>query len=84
MLMRFSIWTRLLLLAVLAGTMLCTALGYANQPDADLVKQGTAALKQHDYDVAIAKFSEAIRLAPNDAEAWGKRGEAYAAKSNNR
>jgi tetratricopeptide (TPR) repeat protein len=80
MLKRISIRTRLLLLAALAGTMLCTALGYADQPDADLVKQGTAALKQHDYDVAIAKFSEAIRLAPNDAEAWGRRGEAYAAK----
>jgi len=80
MLNRFSIWARLFLPAALAGTVLCTPLGYADQPDADLVKQGTAALKHHDYDVAIAKFSEAIRLAPNDAEAWGRRGEAYADK----
>lgn len=80
MLKGFSIWTRVFLLAALAGTMLGTALGYADQPDADLVKQGTAALKQRDYDIAIAKFSDAIRLAPNDSEAWGKRGEAYAAK----
>jgi tetratricopeptide (TPR) repeat protein len=77
---RFSIRARLFLLAALAGTVLCTALGYADPPDADLVKQGTAALKHRDYDIAIAKLSDAIRLAPSDADAWGRRGEAYAAK----
>jgi tetratricopeptide (TPR) repeat protein len=83
MLKRFFIWIRFLLLVALAATQLGTAPGYADQPDADLVKQGTAALKHHDYDVAIARFSDAIRLAPEDAVAWGKRAEAYAAKGEN-
>jgi tetratricopeptide (TPR) repeat protein len=61
--------------AILSGTP-----GYAETIDADLVKQGTDALKHHEFDAAVARFSDAIRLAPDDAEAWGKRGEAYAEK----
>lgn len=80
MLKKFYIGARAFLAVVLAAAMLGATSGYADTGDADLVKQGTAALKHRDYDVAIAKFSDAIRLAPNDAEAWGKRGEAYAGK----
>jgi tetratricopeptide (TPR) repeat protein len=62
------------------GALLGATPGYADTRDADLVKQGTDALNRSEYDVAIARFSDAIRLAPEDAEAWGKRGEAYASK----
>jgi tetratricopeptide (TPR) repeat protein len=64
--------------AILSGTP-----GHADTLDADLVKQGTDALKHHEFDVAVARFSDAIRLVPQDAEAWGKRGEAYAEKGDN-
>ena len=80
MLKEFAARIRFALLVILAATLLGAAPGYADQPDADLVRQGTAAFKRGDYDAAIARFSDAIRLAPEDAEAWGKRGETYAAK----
>ena len=53
---------------------------HADTRDADLVKQGSDALKRKDYDTAIARLSDAIRLAPDDAEAWSARGEAHARK----
>jgi len=65
---------------VVTAALLGTTLGHADTRDADLVKQGTDALKRSEYDVAIARFSDAIRLAPEDADAWGKRCEAYASK----
>jgi tetratricopeptide (TPR) repeat protein len=80
MLVRFCIRMRLFLFVVLAATLLVTTSGSADQSEADLVKQGTDALKHRDYNVAIALFSQAIRLNPEDAEAVGKRGEAYAAE----
>ena len=64
----------------MTGALLGATPGYADTRDADLVKQGTDALNRSEYDVAIARFSDAIRLAPEDAEAWGKRGEAYTGK----
>jgi tetratricopeptide (TPR) repeat protein len=69
-----------LALATIAAIFGAATLGNADTRDADLVKQGTDALKHSDYDLAIARLSDAIRLAPDDAEAWGKRGEAYASK----
>jgi tetratricopeptide (TPR) repeat protein len=56
---------------------------HADTRDADLVKQGSDALKRKDYDTAIARLSDAIRLAPDDAEAWRNRAQAYANKGDN-
>ena len=39
--------------------------------------RGVSALRNKDYEAAIACFSEAIRLNPNDAIAYGNRGFAY-------
>jgi Flp pilus assembly protein TadD len=77
---RFNFEVRLLLTVALCTTLLAAKASYADNPDADLLRQGTDALKRGAYDTAIAKFSAAIRLVPGDAEAWSKRGEAYAAK----
>jgi tetratricopeptide (TPR) repeat protein len=84
MLKKLNIATRLVLAVVLAAALLGVRPGYADTRDADLVKQGTDALKHREYDVAVERFSAAIRLVPDDAEASGKRGEAYAAKGKSR
>ena len=42
--------------------------------------RGTARLEARAYDLAVADFSEAIRLAPKYAKAYRGRGQAYAAK----
>jgi tetratricopeptide (TPR) repeat protein len=39
--------------------------------------RGNAYLQSRDYDHAIADFSEAIRINPQDAEAFSERGSAY-------
>jgi Flp pilus assembly protein TadD len=41
------------------------------------VAQGEAYLDQNDYEQAITAFSEAIRLDPGNAQAYGSRGLAY-------
>jgi tetratricopeptide (TPR) repeat protein len=76
MLKKFNIATLVLLAVTLTGAPLC----HADTRDADLVKQGIDALKRKDYDTAVARLSDAIRLVPDDAEAWGARGEAHARK----
>jgi tetratricopeptide (TPR) repeat protein len=80
MMKKSNIGTRVFLSVVLAAALLGAMPGYADTRDADLVKQGADALKHHQYDTAIARFSDAIRLVPEDAEAWSERGEAYADK----
>ena len=39
--------------------------------------------KEREYDKAIADYSDVIRLAPNDAQAYYNRGLVYAAKGDN-
>lgn len=77
---QINLKARIFLAAAVTAALLGTTLGRADTRDADPIKQGTDALKRSEYDVAVARFSNAIRLAPEDAEAWGKRGEAYAGK----
>ena len=40
-------------------------------------ERGLEAVRRHNYDLAIAEFSEAIRLKPDDADAYSDRGVAY-------
>ena len=67
---------------VVAATSITMVLGatgsHADTRDAELIRQDANALKQHRYNIAIARFSAAIRLAPEDAKAWRGRGQAYA------
>jgi Flp pilus assembly protein TadD len=48
----------------------------------DAIKEGNAAYSAGGFDKAIANFSEAIRLHPDDASAFNSRGNAYAQKGN--
>jgi tetratricopeptide (TPR) repeat protein len=45
-----------------------------------LLREGNTAAYERDYDKAIAKFGDAIRLDPNYALAFNNRGNAYAKK----
>lgn len=62
--------------------LLSATAGRADTRDAELLKQGTDAFEKGQYEIAIARFSDAIRLAPEDAKAWGGRGQAYALSGN--
>jgi tetratricopeptide (TPR) repeat protein len=46
----------------------------------DAIKEGNAAYSAGGFDKAIATFSEAIRLRPDDASAFDSRGNAYESK----
>ncbi len=81
---RLSFEARVFLTAVIALAMLGATLCYADTRDADLLKQGTDALKQGRNDIAVARFSDAIVLSPGDADAWRMRSEAYFAKRDDR
>jgi tetratricopeptide (TPR) repeat protein len=48
--------------------------------ESETFQQGLKALAGRDYDLAIACFSEEIRLHPNEAASYANRGNAYAAK----
>jgi tetratricopeptide (TPR) repeat protein len=48
----------------------------------DAIKEGNAAYSAGGFDKAIANFTEAIRLHPDDASAFNSRGNAYAHKGN--
>jgi len=48
----------------------------------EAVREGNAAYLAGGFDKAIASFSEAIRLHPDDASAFNSRGNAYAHKGN--
>jgi Flp pilus assembly protein TadD len=45
-----------------------------------LMESGKAAFEKEDYDRAIADYTKAIQLEPNNAEAYKLRGDAYAGK----
>jgi tetratricopeptide (TPR) repeat protein len=68
--------TGLVLIAV------CLAIGSIHgESDADrLVYQGIDAYKAHDYDLAISKFTEAIKLDPKNCSARNNRGLSYREK----
>lgn len=51
--------------------------GCGRKESAKAEKKGFEALLQNDYDLAIADFNEAIRLNPNDGDAYYGRGCAY-------
>lgn len=57
-------------------------LGCSSREDrtAEAFDRGTAALDQHDYDTAIAEFTEVIRLDPTADAAYHNRASAYADK----
>jgi len=42
--------------------------------------EGVSCFDKGDYDAAIAAFTEAIRLDPTNAKAYGSRGRAYSLK----
>ncbi|MEI6765575.1 MAG: tetratricopeptide repeat protein [Bacteroidota bacterium] len=47
-----------------------------NQEVVELLDQGNARLGQKDYKAAVDKFSQALRISPNDADAYVFRGQA--------
>ena len=73
--------TRLLRLAaaVLLAAMLFTACAGGAKSKADQLELGRKYLTEMNYSEAIAAFTEAIRLNPDDIEAYLARAEAYAA-----
>ena len=73
--------TRLLRLAatVLLAAMLFTACAGGAKSKADQLELGRKYLTEMNYSEAIAAFTEAIRLNPDDIEAYLGRAEAYAA-----
>jgi tetratricopeptide (TPR) repeat protein len=60
----------------------CLAEGCDNRSSsiAKAMKRGEEAGKKHEWDSAVAEFTEAIRLDRNCALAFNKRGSAYCAK----
>ena len=77
---RFDIEWQWLVALVIAAIVLSAKSGYAGSHYADLVAEGTNAMKGNEYDIAIARFSSAILLDPRKVDAWAERGEAYAIK----
>lgn len=77
---RFGLDWRLSLTIVIAAILLSAKSSYAGSHYADLVAEGTNAVKGNEYDIAIARFSSAIRLDPQKVDARAERGEAYALK----
>jgi Tfp pilus assembly protein PilF len=67
----------LLVLALLLPALGC--LSRESQAD-EAIERGNAALDQHDYDTAVAEFTEAIRLDPQSDAAYHNRAHAYASK----
>lgn len=65
------------LLLILLATVGCVSRD--DQAD-DAFDRGNDALDQHDYDKAIAEFTEVIRLDPEDAGAYHNRAHAYCSK----
>ena len=66
------------------GFLLSVALvgcGVFSNPAVEAVKKGDAAVEKGDLDLAIAEFSDAIRLDPKNALAYSGRGNAYKRKA---
>jgi tetratricopeptide (TPR) repeat protein len=59
------------------------ASAFTAQTAASHVERGKMFFDRRDYDLAVAEFTEAVRLNPNDAAAYAGRGSAYAAKGDN-
>ena len=75
MMLRSPCWV---LLAVIPLALSCSSeVPPAPKPRDTSNDRGVSALRNKDYEAAIACFSEAIRLNPNDAIAYGNRGFAY-------
>ncbi len=67
-------WLGIFLLSLLAGQ------GCGNHQADRALNRGLEAYHAHADDVAIAEFSEAIRLMPDSADAYSDRGLAYSRK----
>jgi tetratricopeptide (TPR) repeat protein len=70
-----------LIFAVLLLLLIFSTVGVYGQTATDANKRGLAALDQKDYDNAIAEFTEAIKLNPNNAVFYFNRGIAYYRKN---
>ncbi len=55
--------------------------GVSQNPAVESAKKGDDARKKDDWDLAIAHYTDAIRLNPKLARAYYGRGTAYCAKS---
>ncbi len=66
---------------ILAGLFLvtlgCCGFGCRSQDAEHLFEQGKNAVEQADYDIAIDRFSEVIRLDPDRVDAYYRRGIVY-------
>ena len=74
-------------IAIAVGILLLNAVPWlewkrenARRAEAAFIERGAAASAIGNYDQAIAEFSEALELDPNDARAWLGRGKARLAK----
>lgn len=63
--------------ALIAAATLALVAGCGGQQPSTPAEQGEAMLNAGEYDQAIAKLSEAIRVNPQDAQAYLHRGRAY-------
>jgi len=70
-----------LIFAVLPLLLIFNTVGVYGQTATDANKRGLAALDQKDYDNAIAEFTEAIKLNPNNAVFYFNSGIAYYQKN---
>ena len=70
-----------LIFAVLLLLLIFSATGVYGQTATDANKRGLAALDQKDYENAIAEFTEAIKLNPNNAVFYFNCGIAYYRKN---
>ncbi len=77
---RFQVLSRRWLLAVTLLLALLASPALQAQEDPSPLKQGADAYRREDYDLAIACFTEAIRLNPGSSVAYADRGAAYEKK----
>ena len=63
--------------AVLIAVLLLPNVAACADPAKEAFEKGKACLEKGDFEVAIAAFTEAIRLKPDYADAYCKRGIAY-------
>ena len=70
------------IVAALIATMLCVLPAHdaACSEKDDLLTEGNAAIEHRDYDLAIARFSDAIKIDPIDSRLWIQRCSAYEGK----
>ena len=73
-----KLWSRLITVIVLAAVLL-TACGSKAATAADKIELGQKYLTELNYTEAIASFTEAIKLDPNNIQAYMGRAEAYMA-----